>query len=291
MRKTWGVSLISLGMTLLTFALVWFLWAGKDLINYNDDQSVQTLSFKQNFSEVNNITIHGGLADTITLSLQPDAQISANIVGHLDAIRAVRESKNFIIGSPSSGINVRTCSWFKECPPISRLVSIDVIIPYDFIGNIYIYGVAPTVKINSPRPIDNIKYLAINTADSKVEITNISSDIFINSAKLDLTLTSVANKISVNSTSVRIDYTPSEIMSANLNISSGFVDLYLIQMPIKGVLIESTGINTTKIEDQLEQRYFSSQTFDYDYYSSNFKIDISVNALYAIINIDKKITP
>jgi hypothetical protein len=278
-------------MILLTFALVWFLWAGKELIDYNDEQSVQTLSFKQNFSEVNSITIHGGLADTITLSLQPDAQISANIVGHLDAIRAVRESKNFIIGSPSSGINVRTCSWFKECPPISRLVSIEVIIPYDFIGNIYIYGVAPTVKIHSPRPIDNIKYLAINTADSKVEITNLSSDIFINSAKLDLALTSIANKISVNSTSAKIDYSPSEIMSANLNISSGFVELFLIQMPVKGVLIESTGINTTKIEDQLEQRYFSSQTFDYDYYSSNFKIDISVNALYAIINIDKKITP
>jgi hypothetical protein len=52
MKKTWGLSLISLGMLLLTFAFFWFLWAGKDLIDYDDAQSVQSLSFNQNFSEV-----------------------------------------------------------------------------------------------------------------------------------------------------------------------------------------------------------------------------------------------
>lgn len=291
MRKSWGVSLITLGTILLTVAFVWFLWAGKDLIEYDDQQSVQSLSFKQNFSEVNNITINGGLADTITLSVQPETQITANITGHPDAIRALRESRDFIIGSPNSGINIGSCPWFRKCPPISRLISIEVIIPYDFTGNVFVYGVAPTIIVNSPRLINNLKYLAINTADSKVEITNISSDIFINTAKLDLTINTIADKLSVNSTSVNINYTPSEVHSANLNISSGFVEMNILQMPVKGVMIESTGINTTITEDNIEKRYFASQTFAFDYEASEHKIDISLNALYAVINIDKKITP
>ncbi|PKM64527.1 MAG: hypothetical protein CVU96_02345 [Firmicutes bacterium HGW-Firmicutes-20] len=276
---------------ILTFAFVWFLWAGKDLIDYNNELPVQSLSFKQNFSEVNNITIHGGLADTIILTLDSSTQISANITGHLDAIRATRESRDFIIGSPSTGINITQCSWFKECPPVSRLVSIEVIIPFDFTGNIFIYGVTPTITVSSPRMTNNFKYLAINTAESKIEINNVSSDIFINTAKLDLTVHSIANSLSVNSTSANINYTPAINESVNLNISAGFVDLSILQMPNKGVLIESTGINTTMIEDQIERRYFASQSFEFDYESSENKIDVSVNALYAIINIDKKITP
>jgi hypothetical protein len=291
MRKSWGISLIILGTLLLTFAFVWFLWAGKDLIEYDNQQSVQSLSFKQNFSEVNNITIHGGLADTITLSVKPETQITANISGHIDAIRAVRESRDFIIGSPTNNINIGSCPWFKKCPPISRLISIEVIIPYDFTGNVFIYGVAPTIVVSSPRLISNLKYLAINTADSKIDITNISTDIFINTAKLDLTLNSVANSVSVNSTSANIIYTPSDNQSANLNISSGFVEMSIHQMPVKGVMIESNGINTTVSEDQIERRYFASQTFEFDYEASDHKIDVSINALYAIININKKITP
>lgn len=291
MRKSWGVSLISLGTLLLTFAFAWFLWAGKDLIEYDDTQSIQSLSFKQNFSEVNNITIHGGLADSITLSIGNETQIIAEITGHIDAIFAVRESRDFIIGSPSTGIDIRSCPWFKKCPPISRLVSIDVIIPSDFTGNIFIYGVAPSIKVSSPRLADNLKYLAINTADSKVEITNISSDIFINTAKLELMLNSIADQLSVNSSTATINYTPSEIQSANLNISAGFVEMNILHMPTKGVMIESTGINTTITEDNVERRYFASSTFAFDYPASEHKIDISLNALYTVINIDKKITP
>ena len=291
MRKSWGLSLIAWGMAILTFAFIWFLWAGKDLIDYDNELPVQSLSFTQNFSEVNNITIHGGLADTIVITLDSSTQISANITGHLDAIRATRESRDFVIGSPSTGINIRQCSWFKECPSISRLVSIEVIIPFDFTGNIFIYGVAPTITVNSPRLTNNFKYLAINTAESKINLTNISSDIFINTAKLDLTLLSIANSLSVNSTSAYISYTPAVNESANLNISAGFVDMSVFQMPTKGVLIESTGINTTITEDQVERRYFASQSFDFDYDGSDQKIEVSVNALYAIINIEKKITP
>ncbi len=291
MKKTWGLSLISLGMILLTFAFFWFLWAGKDLIDYDDKQSVQSLSFNQNFSEVNNITIHGGLADTITLTMAQQTQITANITGHLEAIIAKRESRDFIIGSPTNGVSLTSCPWFKKCPPISRLVSIEVIIPYDFKGNIFIYGVAPAIIVSSPRLSDNIQYLAINTADSTIDITNISSDIFINTAKLDLSCTHIANKLSVNSTSANIIYQPGENTSMELNISSGYVEMSIQHMPTKGVRIESTGINTTLIENQTETRYFASQTFDYEYDSSEHKIDISVNALYATIQIDKKITP
>jgi hypothetical protein len=291
MKKTWGLSLISLGMLLLTFAFFWFLWAGKDLIDYDDAQSVQSLSFNQNFSEVGNITIHGGLADTITVTMAQQTQITANITGHLQAIVATRESRDFIIGSPTSGVNIGSCPWFKKCPPISRLISIEVIIPYDFTGDIFIYGVAPAIVVSSPRLTDNIQYLAINTADSKVDITNIASDIFINTAKLDLTCTNISNSLAVNSTTTNMNYHPSESASAQLNISSGFVELSIHQMPVKGVKIDSTGINTTIIEDQIETRYFASQTFEYDYLSSDHKIDLSVNALYAIIHINKKITP
>lgn len=291
MRKSWGVSLIAIGTLLLAFAFVWFLWAGKDLIEYDDTQSIQSLSFKQNFSEVNSITIHGGLADTITLSIGPETQITADITGHIDAIFAVRESRDFIIGSPSEGINIRSCPWFKKCPPISRLVSIEVFIPNDFTGNIYIYGVAPAIVVSSPSLADNLKYLAINTADSKVEITNISSDIFINTAKLELTLNSVANKLAVNSSTAGITYTPSDNQTVDLNISAGFVEMNILHMPTKGVMIESTGINTTITEDNIERRYFASQSFEFDYLGSEHKVDISLNALYTIINIDKKITP
>ena len=291
MRKSWGVTLITLGTLLLTFAFVWFLWAGKDLIEYDDTQSIQSLSFKQNFSEVNNITIHGGLTDTITLSIGPETQITADITGHIDAIFAVRESRDFIIGSPSEGISIRSCPWFKKCPPISRLVSIEVFIPSDFTGNIFIYGVAPSIIVSSPRLADNLKYLAINTADSKVEITNISSDVFINTAKLELTLNAIANKLSVNSSTAGITYTPSDNQTANLNISAGFVEMNILHMPTKGVKIESTGINTTITEENIERRYFASQDFEFDYPGSEHKIDISLNALYTVINIDKKITP
>jgi hypothetical protein len=291
MKKTWGFSLISLGMILLTFAFFWFLWAGKELIDYDDIPSVQSLSFNQNFSEVSNITIHGGLADSITLTVAEQTQITANISGHLEAIFAVRESRDFIIGSPTNGVDLGPCPWFKKCPPISRLVSIEVIIPYDFSGNIFIYGIAPAIVVSSPRLTDNIQYLAINTADSSIEITNISSDIFINTARLDLTVTNISNSLSVNSTSTNMNYYPRDNTSANLNISSGFVEMIIHQMPTKGVIIESTGINTTMIENQVETRYFASQTFEYDYPGSEHKIDVSVNALYAIIHVDKKITP
>jgi hypothetical protein len=288
MKKSWGLSLIAWGMTLLVFAFIWFLWAGKDLIDFNDGQPVQSLSFKQNLSEVSNITIHGGLADTIVLTLDSSTEITANITGHLDAIVATRDSKDFIIGSASSGIDIQQCPWFKECPDIRRLVSIEVIIPFDFTGNIFIHGVAPTITVSSPRLINNFKYLAINAAESKIDITNISSDIFINTAKLDLTINSIANSLSVNSTSANINYTPADSHSANLNISAGFVEMNILQMPVKGVLIESAGINTTIVEDQMERRYFASQTFDFDYDNSEHKINISINALYAIININKK---
>ena len=275
----------------MIFAFFWFLWAGKDLIDYNDIHSIQSLSFNQNFSEVSNITIHGGLADTITLTVAEQTQVTANITGHPEAIFAVRESRNFIIGSDKNNIDFTSCPWFKKCPAISRLVSIEVIIPFDFSGNIFVYGVAPSIFVSSPRLTDNIQYLAINTADSSIEITNISSDIFINTAKLDLTLTNTSNNLSVNSTSTNVNYYPGESVSSDLNISSGFAEISIHQMPVKGVIIESTGINTTMIENQIETRYFASQTFEYDYLESEHKIDISINALYAIIHVDKKITP
>ncbi len=291
MRKSWGLSLITMGSILLIIAFFWFIWAGKDLIDHDDLPSVQTISFKQNFSEVNNITIHGGLANTISITLENQSQITADITGHLGAIKAVRESKNFIIGTPQSNLSIQSCPWFKSCPPVSRLVSIDVIIPYDYTGNITIYGTAVDISIHSARMADNIKYISINTADSDVEITFLASDVFINTAKLDLNLQSVGQRFSVNSTSANIDFTPLENVSAQLNVSAGFTELYIHQMPIKGVSIESAGINTTLIEGDQEQRFFVSSLFEYDPEGSEHKLNISLNALYTILHIDKKITP
>lgn len=291
MRKSWGLSLITMGSILLIIAFFWFIWAGKDLIDHDDLPSVQTISFKQNFSEVNNITIHGGLANSISITLENQSQITADITGHPGAIKAVRESKNFIIGTPQSNLNIQSCPWFKSCPPISRLVSIEVIIPYDYTGNITIYGTAPDIRIQSARMADNIKYISINTADSDIDISFLTSDVFINTAKLELTLHSVGQRFSVNSTSANIDFTPMENVSALLNVSAGFTEVYIHQMPVKGVTIESTGINTTLIEDDKEQRFFVSSIFEYDPEGSQHKLDISLNALYAILHIDKKITP
>ncbi len=291
MRRSWGLSLITMGTILLIVAFFWFLWAGKDLIDYDDRPSVQTVSFKQNFSEVNNITIHGGLASSITIAVETQTQITASITGHPEAITAVRESRNFIIGTPQNKISIPSCPWFKVCPPLSRLIGIEVIVPVDYTGNITIYGVAPKIMITSPRMTDNIKYISINTADSDVEITNISSDVFVNTAKLSLSLNSIANRFSVNSTSATVNFTPADHVTAQLNISAGFAELFIHQMPVIGVSIESTGINTTVMEDDQERRYFASTLFEYGVDDSPHKLDILVNALYTILHIDKKMTP